>query len=132
MCVFTQKNKYEDTYYTQFKNINKPVNLNRGIKQIVLHINYIASTVMVHFNDKSFIYEKNDDCSVILDISTQDVFLLNATSDYIINELLEQKSIEKIINQYFSENQDTNHEIIYKDFVDIKNTLFEKGILYEH
>ena len=87
---------------------------------------------MIYFNDKSFIYEKIEDCSVILDTLTQDVFLLNITSDYIITELLKQKSIEKIINQYFSENQDTNYDIVYKDFVDIKNTLFEKGILYEH
>ena len=87
---------------------------------------------MVHFNEKSFIYEKIEDCSIILDILTQDVFLLNVTSDYIITELLEQKSIEKIINQYFSENQDTNYDIVYKDFVEIKNTFFEKGILYEH
>lgn len=87
---------------------------------------------MVRFNDKDYIYEKIDDCSIILEVSTQDVFLLNVTSDYIINELLEQKSIEKIISQHWHKNQTTNYDTIYEDFVDIKNILFEKGILYEY
>lgn len=87
---------------------------------------------MVRFNEKDFVYEKIDDSSAILKVTSQDVFLLNVTSDYIMNELLQQKSIDKIINEYWGENQNTNYDIICRDFIDIKNFLFEKGILYEY
>ena len=87
---------------------------------------------MVCFNHNDFICEEIDDSSVILKISTQDVFLLNVTSNYIFNELLRQKSIEIIINEYWHKKQYANYDTIHKDFIGIRNTLFEKGILYEH
>ena len=60
---------------------------------------------MICFNEKDFMCEKMDDSAAILRVESQDVFLLNITSNYIMNSLLEQKSIEEIINEYSATNQ---------------------------
>jgi|GEM_PF-4237804 len=86
---------------------------------------------MTYFNEKDFNYEEIDDSLIVLRTATQDVFLLNSTSKHIMLGLLQQQNITHIIDEYCSNNPNINRNIIYKDFIDIKNTLFEKGILYE-
>ena len=87
---------------------------------------------MICFNEKDFMCEKMDDSAAILRVESQDVFLLNITSNYIMNSLLEQKSIEEIINEYSATHQNVGYDVICKDFIHIRNMLFEKGILYEY
>lgn len=54
---------------------------------------------MIRFNDNKYIKDEVTDTVVIVDIITQDISILNSTAKFIFDRLLEQKSIEKTINE---------------------------------
>ena len=87
---------------------------------------------MIHFNCDEFIQDVLDDCSIIMNINSKDVFLLNSTSNFIFKNLVEQEDIRSIINKYIEQYEPSvEYNVVYDDFIEIKNELFEKGILYE-
>lgn len=86
---------------------------------------------MLFFNDVEFAQEHLDDCSIVFNINSKDIFLLNSTSSFIFKKLQEQNNINDIVNEYISEHESVEYNVLYEDFVTTKNKLLEMEILYE-
>lgn len=88
---------------------------------------------MIRFNDNKYIKDEVTDTVVIVDIITQDISILNSTAKFIFDRLLEQKSIEKTINEFIQSNiidlDTTSHDTIANDFMKIEATLYEKEVI---
>ena len=87
---------------------------------------------MINFNSKDFVKETMEDCSVIVNVHSNEVFLLNSTSEWIFKRLIEQQEIEYIVDEYIGKLEDADYDVVYQDFIGVKNELIEQGILYEH
>ncbi len=88
---------------------------------------------MIRFNDNKYIKDEVTDTVVIVDIITQDISILNSTAKFIFDRLLEQKSIEKTINEFIQSNiidlDTTSYDTIANDFMKIEATLYEKEVI---
>lgn len=88
---------------------------------------------MVVFNKKEYALDYSEDVLVIIENKSQDIFILNGSARYLFDNLLLQKSISSIVEEFVVNYQinlkDTSFETVFSDFTDIASELFEKGVL---
>lgn len=85
---------------------------------------------MLIFNHRKFALEHLEDCSIVFNTETKDIFLLNTTGSFIFKKLQEQKNIQDIIEEYILENKDVEYNAVCEDFISMANELIERGIFY--